>query len=93
MKTKQKQALIDMMKGDEELGLYEQPIAEDAKAETVPIEDLGFTPHNSNHPTYIKAYKQAMKDFRICKKCGKQVRSEEEYKLFLGCSGCASTLD
>lgn len=72
MKTKQKQALIDMMKGDEELGLYEQPIAEDAKAETVPIEDLGFT---------------------ICKKCGKQVRSEEEYKLFLGCSGCASTLD
>jgi hypothetical protein len=30
---------------------------------------------------------------RTCKKCGKQVRSEEEYKLFLGCSGCASTLD
>jgi len=30
---------------------------------------------------------------RICKKCGTHVSNEEEYKLFCGCSGCASTLD
>ena len=32
-KARQKQNLIDMMEADEELGLYEQPIAEDAKVD------------------------------------------------------------
>ena len=32
-KARQKQNLIDMMEVDEELGLYEQPIAEDAKVD------------------------------------------------------------
>ncbi len=40
---------------------------------------------------YLKCWED-MQD-QTCKKCGKHVENEEEYKLFCGCSGCASTLD
>ena len=63
------------------------------------IAEFGFCNYAETFITLIEARERieelelAQKGQRICKKCGKHVANEEEYKLFCGCSGCASTLD
>jgi hypothetical protein len=63
LKARQKQNLIDMMKADEKLGLYEQPIAEDAKVERPKDEDFRNNP--SGTLTYLFALEKYVDHLEI----------------------------